>query len=33
MSEFFERNVDVIQRRWPALAARLLVERHEPVAG
>lgn len=26
MSEFFERNVDVIQRRWPTLAARLLVE-------
>jgi hypothetical protein len=26
MSEFFERNVDLIQRRWPVLAARLLVE-------
>jgi hypothetical protein len=26
MSEFFERNVDVIQQRWPALAVRLLVE-------
>ncbi len=26
MSEFFEPNVDVIQRRWPALAVRLLVE-------
>ena len=26
MSEFFELNVDVIQRRWPVLAARLLVE-------
>ena len=26
MSEFFERNVDVIQERWPALAVRLLVE-------
>ena len=26
MSEFFEHNVDVIQRRWPMLSARLLVE-------
>ncbi|MGJ7516019.1 motility associated factor glycosyltransferase family protein [Pseudomonas baetica] len=26
MSEIFERNIDVIQRRWPALAVRLLVE-------
>lgn len=26
MSEFFERNVDVIQRRWPLLSARLLIE-------
>lgn len=26
MSEFFERNVEVIQRRWPLLTARLLVE-------
>ncbi|MHC8291374.1 motility associated factor glycosyltransferase family protein [Pseudomonas sp. XS1P51] len=26
MSEFFERNVEVIQRRWPMLYARLLVE-------
>jgi hypothetical protein len=26
MSEFFERNVEVIQRRWPLLSARLLVE-------
>lgn len=26
MSEFFERNVDVIQHRWPMLSARLLVE-------
>ncbi|KAB0506216.1 motility associated factor glycosyltransferase family protein [Pseudomonas lini] len=26
MSEFFERNVEVIQQRWPALAVRLLVE-------
>ncbi|WP_447788902.1 motility associated factor glycosyltransferase family protein [Pseudomonas farris] len=26
MSEFFERNAEVIQRRWPLLSARLLVE-------
>jgi hypothetical protein len=26
MSEYFERNADVIQRRWPALYLRLLVE-------
>ena len=26
MSEFFERNVEIIQRRWPLLSARLLVE-------
>ena len=26
MSEFFERNVEVIQRRWPLLSARLLTE-------
>ena len=26
MSEFFERNVEVIQRRWPLLSARLLAE-------
>lgn len=26
MSEFFERNVEVIQRRWPAVAERLLTE-------
>ncbi|MHC8292632.1 motility associated factor glycosyltransferase family protein [Pseudomonas sp. LB3P58] len=26
MSEFFERNVEVIQHRWPMLSARLLVE-------
>ncbi|MHC8321669.1 motility associated factor glycosyltransferase family protein [Pseudomonas sp. GB2N2] len=26
MSEFFEHNVEVIQQRWPALAARLLIE-------
>ncbi|WP_160106526.1 motility associated factor glycosyltransferase family protein [Pseudomonas izuensis] len=26
MSEFFERNAQVIQRRWPALYARLLIE-------
>jgi hypothetical protein len=26
MSEFFERNAEVIQRRWPLLSARLLIE-------
>lgn len=26
MSEFFERNLQVIQRRWPAMAERLLLE-------
>jgi len=26
MSELFQSNVEVIQRRWPAVAARLLAE-------
>lgn len=31
MSEFFERNVEVIQRRWPAVAERLLTEDPGPL--
>ena len=31
MSEFFAHHVELIQRRWPALAARLLVEDTSPL--